>query len=56
MRIDMSADPYCAKTHSSSAASTEDLLTDANGGLENVVVFVSDGLEAATFPVPDEPG
>ena len=51
----MSADPYCAKTHSSSAPSTEDLLTDANGGLENVVVFVSGGLEAATFPVPDEP-
>ena len=55
VRIDMAADPYCAKTHSSSAASTEDLLTDANGGLENVVVFVSGGLEAATFPVPDEP-
>jgi plastocyanin len=54
-RIDMSADPYCAKAHASSAATTEDVLADANGGLENVVVFVSGGLEAATFPVPDEP-
>ncbi len=53
-RIDMSADPYCAKAHPS-AVTTEDLLADANGGLENVVVFVSGGLEAATFPIPDEP-
>lgn len=53
-RIDMSADPYCAKAHTS-AVTTEDLLADANGGLENVVVYISDGLGTATFPVPDEP-
>jgi hypothetical protein len=53
-RIDMSADPFCAQAHSSPAI-TEDLLTDANGGLENVVVYVSDGLGTATFPIPDEP-
>ena len=53
-RIDMSADPYCAQAHPS-GATTEELLTDTNGGLENVVVFVSDGLGTATFPVPDEP-
>ena len=53
-RIDMSADPYCAKAHSS-PATTEETLVDTNGGLENVVVFVSDGLQSATFPVPDEP-
>jgi plastocyanin len=53
-RIDMSADSYCAKAHAS-GATTEELLADANGGLENVVVFVSGGLEAATFPIPDEP-
>jgi plastocyanin len=53
-RIDMSADPYCAKAHSS-AATTEDLVTDAGGGLENVVVYVSDGLGTTTFPIPDQP-
>jgi plastocyanin len=52
--IDMSADPFCAHAHSS-PVTTEDVLTDAHGGLENVVVYISDGLGAATFPVPDEP-
>jgi plastocyanin len=53
-RIDMSADPYCAKAHAS-APTTEDLVTDAGGGLENVVVYVSDGLGTTTFPIPDQP-
>lgn len=53
-RIDMSADPLCAQAHSS-PLTTEDLLTGANGGLENVVVYISDGLGTATFPVPDQP-
>ena len=50
----MSADPFCAQAHLSSVT-TEDVLTDANGGLENVVVYISEGLGATTFPVPDEP-
>jgi plastocyanin len=53
-RIDMSADPFCAQAHSS-PATTEDVLTDANGGLENVVVYISEGLGPATFPIPDQP-
>src|SRR5215472_8457620 len=53
-RIDMSADPFCARAHSS-PLTTEDLLVGAKGGLENVVVYISDGLGAATFPVPDQP-
>jgi plastocyanin len=53
-RIDMSADPYCAQAHPT-PATTEEVLADASGGLENVVVYVSDGLGDATFPVPDEP-
>ena len=52
--VDMSADPFCAQAHSL-AATTEELLTDANGGLENVVVFVSDGLGTTAFTIPDEP-
>src|SRR5260370_12246297 len=51
---DMSAEPFCAQAHSA-AATTEELLTDANGGLENVVVFVSDGLGTTAFTIPDEP-
>jgi len=53
-RIDMSADPFCAKAHPA-GATTEDLISDANGALENVVVYVSDGLGTTTFPVPDAP-
>jgi plastocyanin len=53
-RIDMSADPFCAQAHSS-PVTTEDVLADANGDLENVVVYISDGLGAATFPIPDQP-
>jgi plastocyanin len=53
-RIDMSADPFCAQAHPT-AATTEDVLPDASGGLENVVVYVSDGLGTTTFPVPDTP-
>ena len=54
-RIDMSADPFCAKAHAANPASTEEVLADEGGGLENVVVYISDGLGTATFPVPDQP-
>jgi len=53
-RIDLSADPFCAQAHSSSL-SAEDMLVGANGALENVVVYISEGLGAATFPVPEKP-
>jgi plastocyanin len=52
--IDMSADPLCAKARSTSA-STEDVVVDANGGLANVVVYVSDGLTSHTFTPPATP-
>ncbi len=48
--INMSQDPLCG-----SGATTEDVVTDGKGDLENVVVYISDGLAGATFPVPDEP-
>jgi plastocyanin len=53
-RIDMSADPFCAKAHPT-GATTEDLITDTDGGLENVVIYVSEGLGTTAFPVPDTP-
>ena len=53
-RIDMSSDPNCAKAHST-PATTEDLMIGASGGLENVVVYVSDGLGDRTFEPPQQP-
>ena len=53
-RIDMSSDPNCAKAHPT-PATTEDVVIGANGGLENVVVYVSDGLGDKTFEPPQQP-
>lgn len=53
-RIDMSSDPNCAKAHPT-PATTEDLITGNNGGLENVIVYVADGLGDKTFDPPSQP-
>jgi hypothetical protein len=53
-RIDMSQDPICAKAHPA-PATTEDIVVGANGGLANVVVYVSDGLGSRTFQPPAQP-
>jgi hypothetical protein len=42
--IDMSKDPYCSKAHASDPAHLETVVAGANGGLENVVLYISDGL------------
>ena len=52
--INMSADPACAKLHPS-GASSEDIVADSNRGVENVIVFVSDGLGDRTFDSPSQP-
>jgi plastocyanin len=52
--INMSADPSCAKQHSAPVL-TEDLITDSKGDLQNVVVFVSDGLGDRAFDPPSQP-
>jgi plastocyanin len=51
--IDMSQDPLCAKAHPT-PLSTEDVVVDAGGGLENVVVYVSDGLATHDFQPPQQ--
>jgi hypothetical protein len=53
-RIDMSADPLCAKAHAT-PVTTEDIVVGANGGLANVVVYISDGLASHTFQPHPEP-
>ena len=48
LRIDMSADPNCAKAHSA-PVTTQDIEVNAAGEIENVVVYVADGLGEKTF-------
>ena len=52
--ISMSADPSCAKEHPSPVFAQE-VITDSKGDLENVVVFVSEGLGDRTFDAPTQP-
>lgn len=51
--ISMAADPVCAKQHASPVVSQE-VMTDGKGDLQNVIVFVSDGLGTQTFDPPSE--
>jgi hypothetical protein len=59
--IDMSKDPYCVKAHADSPAHLETVVASASGGLENVVLYISEGLPASaqsevptTVPVFDQ--
>jgi plastocyanin len=52
--ISMAADPECAKQHSMPVMAQE-VLTDAKGDLQNVIVFVSEGLGDGTFDAPSQP-
>jgi plastocyanin len=52
--ISMAADPGCAKQHSSPVFAQE-VVTDAKGDLQNVIVFVSEGLGDRTFDPPTQP-
>ena len=51
--INMASDPYCADRNQN--ATTERLVVDANGGLRNVFVRVTDGLGTLRFPVSTTP-
>jgi len=50
----MAADPVCAKQHPS-AVMTQEVVADAKGDLQNVVVFVSEGLNGQVFDPPSQP-
>jgi plastocyanin len=52
--ISMSADPSCAKQHPAPFLAKE-VVVDSKGGLQNVIVFVADGLGDRTFDPPTEP-
>ena len=49
--INMSSDPYCMKL----GAATTPVFVVSDGGLENVFVYVKDGLGSLKFPVPSSP-
>jgi plastocyanin len=51
--ISMAADPVCAKQHPSPMMAQE-VMADANGELQNVIVFVSEGLGDRTFDAPSQ--
>jgi len=53
-RINMASDQACARQHTATAAMTEEMVGDKSGGLQNVVVYVSEGLGDRTFEVPKE--
>lgn len=52
--INMAADPSCAKQHAAPALMQE-VETDKKGDLQDVIVFVSDGLGDRTFDPPSQP-
>jgi Carboxypeptidase regulatory-like domain len=45
--IDMSKDPVCVKAHANNPAHLETVVVDASGGLEYVVLYLSEGLPPA---------
>src|SRR5216684_619340 len=56
--IDMSKDPYCSKAHATDPAHLETYVVGASGGLENVVLYISDWTGSAqtstTVPAFDQ--
>src|SRR5690606_17231644 len=50
--VNMGSDPYCEMQ---GPRSTETFVTGENGALQNVFVYVKDGLGDLVFPVPAEP-
>ena len=58
--IDMAKDPYCSKAHATDPGHLETYVVGADGGMENVVVYISEGLSgnaaapSATEPVFDQ--
>lgn len=52
--VSMTSDPVCAKQHATPITSQE-IMADAKGDLQNVVVFVSEGLGDRTFDAPTAP-
>jgi plastocyanin len=53
-RVKIDADPSCAKLHPT-GLTAEDTIAGADSGLQNVVVFISEGLGDRTYDPPQQP-
>ena len=53
--IDMSKDPYCSKAHASDPGHLETYVVGADGGMENVVLYISEGYTGPATTVTTEP-
>jgi hypothetical protein len=53
-KIDMGSDATCSGLHGEGVLD-ESAIVDANGGLQNVLVYVRKGLEGWKFPAPASP-
>ncbi len=49
--IDMSKEPYCAKAHAANPVHVENVVVGEGGGLQNVVVYISEGLPAGAAAI-----
>jgi Carboxypeptidase regulatory-like domain len=61
--IDMSKDPYCAQQHQGTPPQMENVVVGSSGGLQNVVLYISEGLTgneanavSSTEPTVDQKG
>src|SRR5437763_16739182 len=50
--IDMSKDPYCAKANASTSPHMQNIAVGSGGGLENVVLYISEGLSGPALSQP----
>src|ERR1700751_4899716 len=53
--IDMSKDPYCAKIHASDPGHLETYVVGSDGGLANVVLYISEGYSGPATVATTEP-
>jgi hypothetical protein len=49
--IDMSKDPYCVGQHKDKPVTLENVMVGSGGGLQNVVLYLSEGLSASAASV-----
>jgi hypothetical protein len=47
--IDMSKDSFCSKAHANDPAHLETVVVGQSGGLENVVLYISEGLTGSAL-------
>ena len=53
--IDMSKDPYCVKQHENSPVKMENVVASSSGGLQNVVLYITEGLTGNEASTSEEP-